>query len=114
MKFLHISDLHIGSPMTTHLAPKQVTERTQEIIETFERSVKFIDLTLHCIERVAEVTVIKQFKFYLICAVAYYTAGRKSVVLYTVELRYKVGRECRTRLGIGVSAKIHTVGVCQY
>lgn len=41
MKFLHISDLHIGSPMTTHLAPRQVTERTQEIIETFERSVKF-------------------------------------------------------------------------
>ncbi len=41
MKFLHISDLHIGSPLTTHLAPKQVTERGREIIDTFVRAIEF-------------------------------------------------------------------------
>lgn len=41
MKFLHISDLHIGSALTTHLDPKQVTVRRREILDAFRRAVEF-------------------------------------------------------------------------
>ena len=40
MKILHISDLHIGSSLTTHLEPTKVTQRRREIVETFRRAVE--------------------------------------------------------------------------
>ena len=41
MKLLHISDLHIGSSLTTHLEPTKVTQRRREILEGFRRAVEF-------------------------------------------------------------------------
>ena len=41
MKLLHISDLHIGSSLTTHLEQKKVTERRNEIRDAFGRAVEF-------------------------------------------------------------------------
>ena len=36
MKFIHTSDLHIGSPLTSRLSPDKVRERKNELMATFE------------------------------------------------------------------------------
>ena len=36
MKFLHTSDLHIGSPLTSRLSQDKVRERKNELMATFE------------------------------------------------------------------------------
>ena len=39
MRFLHTSDLHIGSPLTARLTPLKAKERKRELIETFRETV---------------------------------------------------------------------------
>lgn len=39
MRFLHTSDLHIGSPLTARLSPLKAKERKRELIETFRQTV---------------------------------------------------------------------------
>ena len=40
MKFLHTSDLHIGSPLTSRLSPEKVRERKNELLSSFERMIE--------------------------------------------------------------------------
>lgn len=40
MKILHTADLHLGSPMTTHLSPDRVRQRKSELVATLERMVE--------------------------------------------------------------------------
>ena len=40
MKFLHTSDLHIGSPLTSRLSQDKVRERKNELLATFERMIE--------------------------------------------------------------------------
>ena len=39
MKILHISDVHLGSPMTARLSPERIRERGRELLDTFRRAV---------------------------------------------------------------------------
>ena len=39
MKLIHISDIHLGSPLTAHLAPERARERRRELMDTFRRTV---------------------------------------------------------------------------
>lgn len=41
MKLIHCSDLHLDSPMETHLSTEQARERNHEILETFFRLVRY-------------------------------------------------------------------------
>lgn len=41
MKLIHCSDLHLDSPMETHLSEKQARERNREILATFTRMVSY-------------------------------------------------------------------------
>lgn len=40
MKFLHTSDLHIGSPLTSRLSQDKVRERKNELMSSFERMIE--------------------------------------------------------------------------
>jgi len=39
MKLIHISDVHLASPLTAHLPPEKVRERRRELTDTFRRTV---------------------------------------------------------------------------
>ncbi len=41
MKLIHCSDLHLDSPLETHLSAEQARERNHEILETFFRLVRY-------------------------------------------------------------------------
>ena len=41
MKFIHCADIHLDSPMTTHLPPEKAKERRQEIRGTFLRLIAY-------------------------------------------------------------------------
>ena len=41
MKLIHCSDLHLDSPMETHLSEAQARERNREILATFSRMVSY-------------------------------------------------------------------------
>lgn len=40
MKFLHTSDLHIGSPLTSRLSQEKIRERKNELMATFEKMIE--------------------------------------------------------------------------
>ena len=39
MKLIHISDVHLGSPLTAHLTPEKIRERRRELTDTLTRTV---------------------------------------------------------------------------
>ena len=41
MRILHTSDIHLDSPLTTHLSSDKVRERKRELVATFQRTVEY-------------------------------------------------------------------------
>ena len=40
MRIIHTSDIHLDSPLTTHLCADKVRERKRELVDSFRRSVE--------------------------------------------------------------------------